>query len=88
MAAGAVLEVAYPTAARLRVKDVDFATDQIIVRSGKGDKDRVTMLPAAVKTGLAARLQAVRLQHEADLRQGARWCEQLPVGRGVPRRQH
>jgi integron integrase len=61
--------------ARLRVKDVDFATNQIVVRSGKGDKDRVTMLPAAVKTGLAAHLQAVRLQHEADLRHGAGWVE-------------
>jgi len=61
--------------ARLRVKDVDFATNQIIVRSGKGDKDRVTMLPAAVKTGLATHLQSVRLQHEVDLRQGAGWVE-------------
>jgi hypothetical protein len=32
--------------ARLRVKDVDFARNQITVRAGKGDKDRVTMLPA------------------------------------------
>jgi integron integrase len=61
--------------ARLRVKDVDFATNQIVVRSGKGDKDRVTMLPAAVKTGLAAHLQVARLQHEADLRHGAGWVE-------------
>jgi len=61
--------------ARLRVKDVDFATNQIVVRSGKGDKDRVTMLPAAVKTSLAAHLQAARLQHEADLRHGAGWVE-------------
>ena len=35
---------------RLRVKDVDFATNQIVIRDGKGRKDRVTMLPAAVKT--------------------------------------
>jgi integrase len=34
---------------RLRVKDVDFATNQIVIRDGKGRKDRVTMLPAAVK---------------------------------------
>jgi site-specific recombinase XerD len=33
----------------LRVKDVDFATNQIVIRDGKGHKDRVTMLPAAVK---------------------------------------
>jgi len=35
--------------ARLRVKDVDFARNQITVHAGKGDKDRVTMLPAWVK---------------------------------------
>jgi integrase len=35
---------------RLRVKDVDFATNQIVIRDGKGGKDRVTMLPTAVKT--------------------------------------
>jgi integrase len=40
---------------RLRVKDVDFATNQVVIRNGKGGKDRVTMLPAAVKGPLAAR---------------------------------
>ncbi len=40
---------------RLRVQDVDFGTNQIVVRSGKGDKDRVTMLPAVVKPHLARR---------------------------------
>ena len=34
---------------RLRVQDVDFASNQIVVRTGKGDKDRVTILPAVVK---------------------------------------
>src|SRR5262245_11752755 len=34
---------------RLRVKDIDFSQNQIVVRGGKGDKDRYTMLPAAVK---------------------------------------
>ncbi len=38
--------------ARLLVKDVDVAANQIVVRSGKGDKDRVTMLPAVVKPEL------------------------------------
>ncbi len=33
---------------RLRVKDVDFGRNQITVRRGKGDKDRVTMLPGAI----------------------------------------
>src|SRR2546426_7391490 len=58
--------------ARLRVKDVDFATNQIIVRAGKGD--RVTM-PAVVKTDLVRHVEMVKRQHEADLRHGAGWVE-------------
>ena len=71
--------------ARLRVKDVDFARNQLVVRSGKGDKDRATMLPAVVKAELAQHLEAVRQQHEADLRHGAGWVE-LPsaLGRKYP----
>jgi integron integrase len=61
--------------ARLRVKDVDFARNQITVRAGKGDKDRVTMLPAAVKSPLATHLEAVKRQHELDLQHGAGWVE-------------
>ena len=61
--------------ARLRVKDVDFAANQIIVRAGKGDRDRVSMLPAAVKTDLARHLEMVRNHHEADLRQDAGWVD-------------
>jgi len=60
---------------RLRIQDVDFARNQIVVRDGKGHKDRVTMLPAAVKTSLAAHVTRVREQHQADLRQGAGWVE-------------
>jgi integron integrase len=56
---------------RLRVQDVDFAADQIVVRGGKGDKDRVTMLPAIVRADLATHLQEVRAQHDADLANGA-----------------
>jgi integrase len=63
---------------RLRVQDVDFGASQIVVRGGKGDKDRVTMLPAVIKTDLAAHLQAVRAQHEEDLAAGAGWVE-LPT---------
>ena len=43
-------------AARLRVQDVDFAANLIVVRNGNGAKDRVTMVPAAVKAELATRL--------------------------------
>ena len=60
---------------RLRVKDVDFAMNQITIRDGKGHKDRPTMLPAAVKAEMAAHLERVREQHQADLRHGAGWVE-------------
>jgi integron integrase len=64
--------------AELRVKDVDFARNQIVVRSGKGAKDRVTMLPAVVRPGLLQHLEVVRQQHQQDLRRGAGWVE-LPM---------
>jgi integron integrase len=60
---------------RLRVKDVDFAANQIVIRDGKGRRDRVTMLPAAGKAALATHLERVREQHQADLRRGAGWVE-------------
>jgi integron integrase len=63
---------------RLRIQDMDFARNQIVVRGGKGDKDRVTMLPAVLKTDLAHHLEAVRAQHQRDLHQGAGWVE-LPT---------
>lgn len=55
---------------RLRVKDIDLTKNQIVVRSGKGDKDRYTMLPAAIKEPLFRHLQQVRRQHEQDLKKG------------------
>jgi integron integrase len=55
---------------RLRVKDVDFGVNQITVREGKGNKDRVTMLPAVVKAPLAAHVEGVRTLHQRDLEQG------------------
>jgi len=58
---------------RLRVQDLDFGMNQIVVRDGKGAKDRVTMLPAVVKEALAQHLQRVKRQHEADLRRDAGW---------------
>jgi integrase len=57
---------------------VDFGTNQIVVRSGKGDKDRVTMLPAVVKPHLARHLERVHTQHRCDLGDGAGWVE-LPT---------
>jgi integron integrase len=55
---------------RLRVKDVDFARNQIVVREGKGMKDRVTMLPDKLKLELQRQLQRVKLLHEKDLAAG------------------
>jgi len=61
--------------ARLRVQDVDFAMNQIIVRDGKGAKDRVTVLPAVAKEALTRHLLKVKRQHEADLAFGPGWVE-------------
>ena len=55
---------------RLRVKDLDFSSNQILVREGKGNKDRRTMLPAVVRGPLTARLERVRQLHQQDLEQG------------------
>jgi integron integrase len=55
---------------RLRVKDVDFGYGQLVVRDGKGNKDRVTMLPKTVANNLKAHLKKVKKQHEQDLAQG------------------
>jgi integron integrase len=57
-------------AVRLRVKDVDFARREILVREGKGFKDRVTMLPEAVIEPLKAHLVKVRALHREDLAAG------------------
>jgi integron integrase len=61
--------------ARLRVKDLDFAGNQIVVRSGKGNKDRLTVLPAPLRGPLRLHLEAVQRQHRADLKQGAGYVE-------------
>lgn len=57
-------------ALRLRVQDVDFEYDQLVVRRGKGARDRYTMLPAQMHTPLRRHLQRVRRLHERDLREG------------------
>ncbi len=57
-------------ALRLRVKDVEFARGEIIVREGKGFKDRVTMLPRTVAGGLRSHLDGVRALHQQDLAEG------------------
>lgn len=55
---------------RLRVKDVDFSFHQIVVRDGKGEKDRLTVLPGAVEVELRQHLERVRRLHESDMAQG------------------
>jgi len=55
---------------RLRVKDIDFSKNQIVVRAGKGNKDRYTMLPTAVQEPLLRHFQTVKRQHEGDLKAG------------------
>lgn len=55
---------------RLRVKDVDFSYDQIMMREGKGKKDRVTMLPQNVKMPLQKHLNGVKKIHQQDLKEG------------------
>jgi len=57
-------------ALRLRVKDVDFARLQITVRGGKGDKDRMTMLPVSVAGRLREHLAEVRRRHGTELAAG------------------
>src|SRR5437762_5756954 len=55
----------------LRVKDVDFARHEIIVRGGKGDRDRVTVLPQTLAESLRRHLIEVRTQHQRDMAAGA-----------------
>ena len=57
-------------ALRLRVKDIDFERNEIVVREGKGAKDRVTMLPGAIKRKLQDHLARVQLLHKDDLLSG------------------
>jgi integron integrase len=58
---------------QLRIKDIDMARCEIVVRAGKGGKDRQTMLPRRLVASLEQHLARVRSQHEADLRNGAGW---------------
>jgi site-specific recombinase XerD len=55
---------------RLRIKDVDFGRNEIVIHDGKGAKDRVTVLPESLKVDLQRHLERVRAQHEKDLAEG------------------
>ena len=55
---------------RIRVKDLDFEQNQVIVRDGKGQIDRITMLPEHLKPLLQSHLKRVKIIHEQDLKKG------------------
>jgi integrase len=57
-------------AVRLRIKDLEFSRAEILVRDGKGEQDRVTMLPRALKDRLMHQVIAVRKVHNYDLTRG------------------
>ena len=57
-------------ALRLRVKDVEFSRGEILIRDGKGQKDRVTMLPRKLAAPLQLHLERVRSLHQQDLQEG------------------
>src|SRR5690606_26790160 len=52
---------------RLRVKDVDFGMQQLIVREGKGGKDRITLLPERLIEPLQKQIHSTLLQHQVDM---------------------
>lgn len=60
---------------RLRIKDVDFERRRLVIREGKGDKDRYTMLPGALVEPLRAQIAAAAEQHDDDLAADAGWVE-------------
>ena len=71
---------------RLRVKDVDLERGEIVVRDGKGARDRVTMLPVRLVPALAAQLERVRAQQARDLADGTGSVElPLALERKYPR---
>jgi len=55
---------------RLRIQDIDFERNEIMVRDGKGAKDRITMLPESLKQPLRQHLAKMKVIHEKDLTDG------------------
>lgn len=70
------VELLYGTGLRLaellslRIKDIDFASNNIIVRNGKGNKDRATMLPQKLIPALQLQIESVKYLHAQDIRDG------------------
>lgn len=71
-----IVELLYRTGMRiseccqLRVCDFDFDRGQVLIRCGKGNKDRATMLPQSLEERPKAQLEFVRLRHERDVEKG------------------
>lgn len=55
---------------RLRIQDVDFGQNQLYVRAGKGDKDRIGLLPQELMDELACHIERVKVLHQQDLAEG------------------
>lgn len=55
---------------RLRIQDIDFGYKQIVIRNGKGKKDRITMLPRATIPSLNKQIDKIKLLHDQDLSHG------------------
>lgn|GEM_PF-1920283 len=87
---GLIIKLLYGTgmrlmeAVRLRVKDVELTRREIIVRDGKGGKDRVTMLPDSLLDAMRAQLALRRQWHEQDLALGKVdvWLSSIPMPQG------
>lgn len=60
---------------RLRIQDVDISRSQLMVRGGKGLKDRVTLIPTSARGDLARQIADARRLHERDMENGAGWVE-------------
>jgi site-specific recombinase XerD len=55
----------------LRLRDLDFGRQQIVVRAGKGDKDRIVMMPVSLRDALGGQVGIVRHRHERDVKRAA-----------------
>ena len=62
-------------ALRLRIKDVDFESSVLTIRSGKGDRDRVAILPESLRVPLRAAVDGALALHRRDVELGAGWVE-------------
>jgi site-specific recombinase XerD len=72
----------------VRLRDVDFDRGQIIVRGGKGDQDRIVMLPATLRGDLAEQCRKVRSRHERDVKKGGGWVPLCLSEQGAAELEH